>query len=343
MILVIAFAPLFLQNYQVAKADSFAEIVIEKTSGRILYSQNENAKLPMASTTKIITAITVIDNFDLNKIITVTKKTVGVEGSSVYLKEGDKFKAIDLLYGLMLRSGNDCAETLAIAFTKSRKDFIDLMNLTAKKCGAKNTNFTNPHGLHDSNHYTTCLDLALISAYAMKNPTFKKIVSTKSYTATEISSGEKRVWKNKNKMLFNYLGATGIKTGYTKKAGRCLVSSAEKDGMELIAVVLNVPPMFERSSEMLNKAFENYRLVKIIDSSKFNYSIPDKDKNVYYDLKIDGDEYYPISKSESITAQIDLPKYFDFTPKGGQKVGEIKIFASKQLIFSKNIYTLSIE
>ena len=339
-IIAIALNCIFAQVQNRASADSWCEVVIEKTSGRILCAKNENKKMPMASTTKILTAITVIENFDLGKIITVPKCAAMVEGSSVYLKEGEKFTTLDLLYGLMLRSGNDCAETLATTLTSSRAEFIELMNKTAKKCGAENSNFVNPHGLHDDEHYTTCLDLAKISAYAMQNPTFKKIVSSKSYIATELTANEKRVWTNKNKMLTNFDGATGIKTGYTKKAGGCLVSSAERDGMELICVVLNHQPTYERSSQILNQAFEDYRLVKVIDSSKFDYFLPNKSKSKYFKLKVYGDEYYPIAKNESVKAQINLPEYLLNPPLGEQKIGEIKIFVSKQLIFSKNIYTL---
>ena len=339
-ILVIAVNCLIAQVNVRASADGWGEVVIEKSSGRILQCKNENKKMPMASTTKILTAITVIDNFDLSKILVVPSKAVGVEGSSVYLKEGDRFTTLDLLYGLMLRSGNDCAETLAQTLTGDRAEFIKLMNKTAKKCGAKNSNFINPHGLHNDEHYTTCLDLALISAYAMKNPIFKKIVSSKSYTAIELNSNENRVWKNKNKMLSNFLGATGIKTGFTKKAGRCLVSSAERDGMELISVVLNLQQTYERSSQILNQAFEEYSLVKIIDAKKFDYFLPNQSKSKYFKLKVYGDEYYPLAKNERVQAQISLPNFIENPLLSEQKIGEIKIFISKQLIFSKNIYTL---
>ena len=141
-------------------------------------------------------------------------------------------------------------------------------------------------------------------------------------------------------MLFNYEGATGVKTGYTKKAGRCLVSSAKRNGMEVISVVLNLSNMFERSEQLLTEAFTNYDLVKIIDSKKFDYKIPNKDKTEYYSLSVKDDVYYPIEKNERLKIELDLPKYLDFTPKQEQKVGEIKICSSKQLIFLKNIYTL---
>ena len=314
--------------------------LVEKISGRVLYAQNESIKLPMASTTKILTAITVINNFDIDKTVTVPKECEGVEGSSVYLKCGDKFTVIDLLYGLMLRSGNDCAETLAITLSGSISEFANLMNKTAKECGALNSNFVNPHGLHDDNHYTTALDLANITRHALLNQTFREIVGSKSYSTKEQASGESRYWVNKNKMLASYEGATGVKTGYTKKAGRCLVSSAIRNGMEVICVVLNEPNHYERSKKLLNDAFKDFKLVKLVDCSKFNYRLPNEDKTRYYDLKINEDFYYPIKNDEKITAEIELPNCLDGNVKNGQMVGKIKIYTSKQLIFFENIYTL---
>ena len=312
--------------------------VLEKTSGRVLYEDNSNEKLPMASTTKIITAITFIDNFDIESVIEIPSDFKGVEGSSVYLKGGEKYSAKDLLYGLMLRSGNDCAEVLASSLV-GREKFISLMNLTAKICGAINTNLTNPHGLHEENHYTTASDLAIITCYALKNKTFKEIVSTKKYVATELNSGENRIWYNKNKMLGSFDGATGVKTGYTVKAGRCLVSSAERNGMEVVCVVLNVYDMFECSKRLLDEAFYNYKLVKLIDSKKFDYKIADTDLN-YYKLQIENDFYYPVSSSDKICVELNLPKFIKKPTKSKEKVGEITIYIKKQLIFCQNIYTL---
>ena len=182
---------------------SKSEAVMEVSSGRILSETNADVELPMASTTKIVTAITVIDNFDVEKEVIVPEQSVGTEGSSIYLRKGEKYKVKDLLYGLMLRSGNDAAETLAVTLCGSIGDFVKLMNETAKKTGATHSNFTNPHGLPGNNHYTTARDLATISCYAMKNPIFKKIVSTKKHVATELTSSEKRVWINKNNSLYS--------------------------------------------------------------------------------------------------------------------------------------------
>lgn len=233
-------------------------IVIESGSGRIFFEHNADEKLPIASTTKILTAITVIENTpDLEKEITVPDEAVGTEGSSVYLKKGEKLRIIDLLYGLMLRSGNDCAVALACITSGSVTDFAYLMNTVARSAGAVNSHFANPHGLHDENHYSTARDLAAISAYAMRNDVFRRIVATKRYTDCPNASEEyNRDMHNKNKILDMLEGGNGIKTGYTKNAGRCLVSSAMRDGKEVICVVLSCGPMFEESCELINNAFE---------------------------------------------------------------------------------------
>ncbi len=320
---------------------SKAETVMEVYSGRILSEKNADEKLPMASTTKIITAITVLDNFDVKQVVSVPKECVGVEGSSIYLKEGEKYKVIDLLYGLMLRSGNDAAETLAVTLAGSIKNFVSLMNKTAETAGAKNSSFANPHGLSDDAHYTTAKDLASITCYAMKNETFKKIVSAKKHVAKELVSGEKRVWINKNKMLFNFEGADGVKTGYTVKAGRCLVSSAKRNGMEIVSVVLDSPQMFERSSELLENAFSDYDYIKIFDSERFDYDIFDEGKTHSYKISKPESFCYPVGKSEKIRCETSFTSFSDKKLQPNEKVGEIKIYCSKQLIFSQNIYTLN--
>ncbi len=334
---------LFIMRPVCARAYSLSkgEVVMEVLSGRILYEKDADQKLPMASTTKIVTAITVIENCNVEDEITIPKSCVGVEGSSIYLKAGERYKIIDLLYGLMLRSGNDAAESLAVCVGGSIEGFIKSMNETAKRAGAVNSNFKNPHGLPDNEHYTTASDLAKISCYAMKNDIFQKIVSAKIYTATELISGEKKVWKNKNKMLFNFEGANGIKTGYTVKAGRCLVSSAIRNGMELVAVVLDSPQMFERSSELLQNAYSEYNLVKIIDPDRFDKVIFDKSKKTAYELLKPEEFYYPVGNNEKIVCDVNFDSFGEKSFEINEKVGEIKIYCSKQLIFSQNIYTLS--
>jgi len=329
------------KTYADSNANKESEIVIESSTGRVLYGKNINQKMFMASTTKILTAITVIENCNLSDIVTVTDKTVGVEGSSIYLEEGEKLSVGNLLYGLMLRSGNDCAETLAIFCSGSIPEFANLMNKTAKKIGANHSNFVNPHGLHDDNHYTTAYDLGVISAYAMKNPDFKKIVSTKSIKIPHTKREYDRVLVNKNKMLKEYDGATGIKTGYTKKAGRCLVSSAEKNGMELICVVLNCPPMFERSKSLLTECFKGYNMTKLFESDNivdFIKTDNGKDCGVY----IKKDIVVPLKESEknNIEIKLDLPEILKAPIKKDSAVGKIKIYSQNNLIFEENLYTI---
>lgn len=233
-------------------------VVIEQSSRRVLLGENMNEKCYPASTTKVLTALVVLNSLPLDKVITVPKQAEGVEGSSIYLRAGQKITVEDLLLGLMLRSGNDSAVTLAIAASGGVESFAELMNKTARELGADSSNFVNPHGLHDDNHYTTAYDLALITAKAYENPDFVRIVSTKKAKIT--IDGEAHYIGNKNKMLTLFEGANGVKTGYTKKSGRCLVSGAERGGMQLISVVLNYNDMWNDSMRLLNYGFENFEM-----------------------------------------------------------------------------------
>ena len=235
------------------------KVLIEATTGRVLYTSNEDARLYPASTTKILTALCVLDNVPLDKVVEIPKEAVGVEGSSIYLKEGQKISVEDLLFGLMLRSGNDAAVALAISTSGSMEEFAKLMNKTAIECGATDSNFVNPHGLQDENHYTTALDLATITARAYKNQDFVRIVSSKT-RKIKIDDSE-LVIANKNKMLKLYDGANGVKTGFTKSSGRCLVSGAKRDGMQLISVVLNCGDMWNESIRMLDFGFDTFEMV----------------------------------------------------------------------------------
>ena len=236
-----------------------ATCVIDVESGEILFAENENAHIPMASTTKILTAIIIIENMDLSQKIKVGNNAVGVEGSSIYLKKDEEIAVIDLLYGLMLRSGNDSAVALAISCAGSVESFAKMMNEKAKQIGAVSSSFVNPHGLDDENHFTTAKDLALISAYAMKNEIFRKIVSTKMHVVPSTNVSDVRYLQNKNKLLSSFDGACGIKTGYTKKTGRCLVSAAEREGKTLVCVVLSCPNMWEDSKNLLNFCFDKIK------------------------------------------------------------------------------------
>lgn len=305
-----------------------AECVIEAQSGRILYQSHGDLRLPIASTTKIVTAATVLRLCDnLHTTISIPKEAVGIEGSSVYLQEGDEYTVEALLYGLMLRSGNDCAVALALHCSGSVAVFTAKMNETAQMAGALETHFSNPHGLPCKNHYSTAKDMCLITAYAMKNPTFRQIVQSAYY--------EPRHWKNKNKMLSNYEGAIGVKTGYTKEAGRCLVSAANRKGMTLICTVLNCPQMYERSSELLDDAFQSYQMKKILNKED-RFLVEDGNRKIHACIK---EEFsYPLAEGEE--AQLEYVTRQVKKEKDKEVVGEIEIYLSKRLLFLGNLYKL---
>lgn len=252
-----------IQSPLFVSASAAAEIAMELTTQTTLCERNADSRLPMASTTKIMTAIIIIEDCNLDEELTVDDEAVGVEGSSIYLKKDEQINVKDLIYGLMMRSGNDCATALAIHHSGSIEKFVEEMNSRAKTMGAENTSFANPSGLPDENHYTTARDLCKIACYSMRNEIFKEVVGTKNY------SGKFRSYVNKNKMLSICDGANGVKTGYTLKAGRCLVSSCERDGMDVVSVVLNCPDMYERSCEIFDECFSKYSLVKIDENRVF--------------------------------------------------------------------------
>ena len=241
------------RNVRAEEAQSHAECVLEVSSRRFLHEKDADLPLPIASTTKILTAIILLEDCALTEEVTIPREAELAGGSSVYLRKGEVYTVEDLLYGLLLRSGNDCAVSLAIHHSGSIAKFATVMNVRATLLGAEHSNFCNPHGLPQKGHLSTARDLALIAAHAMENETFRAIVSAKTYPA--------RGWRNKNKLLFGTLeGACGIKTGYTKEAGRCLVGAAERDGITLVSVVLNCPRMYERSEALLDDAFSQYEI-----------------------------------------------------------------------------------
>ena len=320
-------------------------IVMETLHDKVLYSKNENAKLPMASTTKILTAITVIEHCDnLDELISIPRKATLVEGSSIYLRGNEKLTVRQLLYGLMLQSGNDAAETLALHIGEgSIEKFAELMNETAKNCGALNSNFVTPHGLDDKEHYTTAYDLAKITSYALKNPVFQEIVSTKKYTIKATENNTARTLLNKNKLLNSLEGCDGVKTGYTKKSGRCLVSSCTRDGMQVVCVVLNCGPMFEDSMNLINKAFSEYKLYELLPSYKFVDDITVEDGKSET-LRLYNKEGYSVvaneKEIEKYKVEYDYEKSVRAPLEKDTKLGEVKIYYDNSLIFTENLYNI---
>lgn len=236
--------------------DAAAAIVMDAESGRVLYSKNSDQHRSMASTTKIMTGILAIENGKLDDVVTISSRAAAIGGSTIGLRTGQKYTLNELLYGLLLNSGNDASIAIGEHIGGSVEGFVEMMNRKAKDLGAVHTSFANTHGLDAEGHYTTAYDLALITRYALKNPVFAKIVSTQS------SAIPGRQLNNTNELLRLYPGADGVKTGYTGKGGRCLVASATRNGMKLISVVLGSPTVYKRalsSKAILDYGFDNYK------------------------------------------------------------------------------------
>ena len=248
--------------------------VIDPSLGLVLYEKNADVPLPMASTTKIMTALVAIKHMPLDTVITVDPCAVGVEGSSIYLTDGERLTLEELLYALLLESANDAAAAIAVAVGGSIESFADLMNREAESLGLQNTHFENPHGLHHEEHYTTARELAIITAEALKHDAFCRIVATTKHTISHGGAADLRLLMNHNKLLRSYEGAIGVKTGYTKRSGRCLVSAAERDGTRLIAVTLNAPDDWQDHTAMLDYGFAQLQRISLLTPHQISLEIP---------------------------------------------------------------------
>ena len=251
-----------------------AAALCDAVSGRILCGKNETRRLPMASTTKVMTALVTLESLPLTAVIRIPKEAVGVEGSSVYLRAGDAYTVEALLYALLLQSANDAAAALAYAVAGSLPAFAEKMNHRAAELGLSDTHFVTPHGLDDPEHYTTAADLAKIAAAALENPDFARIVSTRRYLFTTVDHTLPRALVNHNKMLILYDGAVGVKTGFTKKSGRCLVSAARRDGLLLVSVTLNAPSDWNDHKKMLDYGFAEYESRVLAAPGELTISLP---------------------------------------------------------------------
>ncbi len=249
-------------------------ILYEPDSETFLCAHDADTRRPMASTTKIMTALVAIENSSLDEQVSVPAEAVGIEGSSVYLQAGETVTMETLLYAVLLQSANDAASAIAYAVGGSIEGFAAMMNERAHDLGLVNTHFTNPHGLHDDDHYTTARELALIAAHAMKNPTFRDIASTKKKVLSLGDGKVSRVICNHNRLLSMYGGTVGVKTGFTKKSGRCLVSAAERDGVLLIAVTLNAPNDWQDHISLLDHGFTCFERQTLLEENELIMNLP---------------------------------------------------------------------
>lgn len=320
-----------------------AMCVIEQDSGRVLYGKNIHKQLPMASTTKIFTAITVLENVEnLEEKVFVDDRAVGIEGTSIYLRFNEVLTVKELLLGMMLPSGNDAAAALAYHVSGDIEKFCDLMQKTSRKIGAWHSNFKNPHGLDADGHYTTAYDLALVSAYALKNKAFYEISTTKSAVISGNNEVKCRFLKNKNKLLKTFEGCCGVKTGFTDNAGRCFVSSAQRDGMTVVSSVLNCPDMFEESARIMEQAFQNYSFFSLVE----NYDVlkeVDVAKGRKQTVKVFSRKKFdfPLTQEEKlrVVVQVDVPKVLVAPIKKEEVVGKINVYLDGQLLFCDDVLT----
>jgi len=316
-------------------------VLIEQKTGRILFEKDAFTKRRIASITKIMTAILAIESGKMNKYVKVSEQATRTEGSSIYLKPGEKILLKDLVYGLMLRSGNDAAVAIAEYVGGSVDGFVYLMNKKAKEIGMANTHFANPHGLDDhEDHYSTAYDMALLMRYAMQNKTFKKIAGTKVYRAPNPTEDWDRVWKNKNRLLTKYKYATGGKTGYTKRAKRTLVSSALKGDMSLIAVTLNDPDDWNDHISMYDNGFKNYDMAEVLPKGKIDVTNKLYDKDELYLKK---PILYPATNDEmdlfSVKFKLYKPeKKWDNSRSKEQIAGKAMVYLDGRVVEEEPVY-----
>ena len=340
------------ETEQIPDINSRAAIVLDRETKSILYEKNSNEIRKMASTTKIMTAIVVIENSNLYCTVTISKKAANTGGSVLGIKEGDKITICDLLYGLLLRSGNDAAVALAENVGGSIEGFAEMMNNKAKDLNLTNTHFVTPHGLDNNNHYTTAYELALLTDYALNNKTFFNFVSTKSYTVT-INGAPKSI-SNTNELLGSLNGVYGVKTGFTNGANRCLVTACKRDNFDIICVVLGADTKNFRSQDSTKlieytfKTYEMFDIKKYINSNFEEWRLSnidifniDKGLSDNIELSIKGLNYslYPIKKADiqNISASIDCNYILKAPLPSNSKVGTVTVNISKDTILNFDI------
>ena len=315
-------------------------VAYDRKSGKVIWGKDENKRTAMASTTKIMTAIVTLENCDLTQTVTISKKSAGTGGSRLGLKADDKITMNDLLYGLMLKSGNDAAVAIAETVGGSVEGFAELMNEKAKELKLENTHYVTPHGLDDPEHYTTAVELAKLADYALQNETFAKIVNTKNYTVT--INGYPKSISNTNELLGYLEGVNGVKTGFTNNAGRCLVTSVNRNGFEIITVILQADTKKFRTADsikLIEYIYKNYEPVNIkeivneqfkrwcsINTSRIQIN---KCKNNNLELYIDNldNDVIPIKKTDKDKIQIEVNNLFYFEAPLQQNtiIGTIKV------------------
>ena len=288
-----------------------------------LYEKNANEKLPMASTTKIMTALVASERAELDELVAIDDSAIGIEGSSAYLCRGDVLTMEELLYALLLQSANDAAVAIACYIGGNVEGFSALMNERAESLGLCSTHFTNPHGLDSDEHYTTARELAIIAAEALKNDSIKEITSQKSRSF--ITEDRTRIYVNHNKLLSMYDGCIGVKTGYTRKSGRCLVSAAERDGLSFVSVTLDAPSDWSDHKKLLNYGYDCLERLILCSPYENVYTVPvlDGEKNRVTVANVDTASVIRERHGKNITKSIHLVKFTVAPVSRGDILGEV--------------------
>ena len=314
-----------------------AAILMHADSGRVLYEKNADEHMLIASTTKIMTAIVVLEHCELDDLVEVDSRSAGIEGSSMYLKAGESYTVEDLLYGLLLVSGNDAASALALHVADSMEEFAELMNAKAAELGMTESSFKNAHGLDEEGHYSTARDMAKLAAYCMGNEDFARIAGTVSHTVGE------QTLVNHNRLLREYDGCLGLKTGYTMAAGRTLVTCAERDGARYVCVTLNDPDDWDDHKALYDWAFANYSFAEVIPAG-LSYEVPlISGAEMTAPAETEGTAYALIQNGESYDMELELPA-FAFAPiSEGERAGRAvacsdgQEIASVRIVYSEDV------
>ena len=314
-----------------------AAILMHADSGRVLYEKNADEHMLIASTTKIMTAIVVLEHCELDDLVEVDSRSAGIEGSSMYLKAGESYTVEDLLYGLLLVSGNDAASALALHVADSMEEFAELMNSKAAELGMTESSFKNAHGLDEEGHYSTARDMAKLAAYCIGNEDFARIAGTVSHTVGE------QTLVNHNRLLREYDGCLGLKTGYTMAAGRTLVTCAERDGARYVCVTLNDPDDWDDHKALYDWAFANYSFAEVIPAG-LSYEVPlISGAEMTAPAETEGAAYALIQNGESYDMELELPA-FAFAPiSEGERAGRAvacsdgQEIASVRIVYSEDV------
>lgn len=340
--LLLCFCFLFAASLSVAAAPGVSAqacIVIEKESGRILYQKNAQTQLPMASTTKIMTALVALEHGNKEETITISSTAAGTEGSSMYLEAGETMTLKELLYGLMLSSGNDAA--VAIAEHYGGNDaFVAMMNQKAAELGANHTRFANPNGLPDDSHYSSAEDMARMTAYALSNPDFAEIVATKTYRIEGAGKSYPRVLSNHNKLLRMYEGCIGVKTGFTKAAGRCLVSAAQRNGMTLICVTLNATDDWNDHQSLYNHCFETYHMKSVLDTTGVLGELAVSGSDILTLPYVSAEAFaYPVYEGEVLSVSLAPDSGIKAPVKAGEICGTVSVQLGQAVLKTISLVT----